>query len=50
MKFAELLAGNKFDVKLDPKAPLKDPRSFNMEKPRERLSRRQPGSIPSLRC
>ena len=28
IKFAELLAGNKFDLKLDPKAPLKDPRTY----------------------
>ncbi len=30
IKFAELLAGNKFDLKLDPKAPLKDPRTYTI--------------------
>jgi CO/xanthine dehydrogenase Mo-binding subunit len=30
VKFAELLAGNKFDVPLDPKAPLKDPRDYTL--------------------
>jgi CO/xanthine dehydrogenase Mo-binding subunit len=30
IKFAELLAGNKFDLQLDPKAPLKDPRTYTI--------------------
>ena len=30
IKFAELLAGNKFDLKLDPKAPLKDPSTYTI--------------------
>jgi CO/xanthine dehydrogenase Mo-binding subunit len=30
IKFADLLAGNKFDLKLDPKAPLKDPRTYTL--------------------
>ena len=30
VKFADLLAGNRFDLKLDPKAPLKDPRTYTI--------------------
>ena len=30
VKFADLLAGNKFDLELDPKAPLKDPRTYTI--------------------
>jgi CO/xanthine dehydrogenase Mo-binding subunit len=30
IKFAGLLAGNKFDLELDPKAPLKDPRTYTI--------------------
>jgi CO/xanthine dehydrogenase Mo-binding subunit len=30
VKFAELLAGNKFDLQLDPKAPLKDPNTYTI--------------------
>jgi nicotinate dehydrogenase subunit B len=30
LTFAELLAGKQFDVKLDPKAPLKDPASYTL--------------------
>jgi len=29
-RFADLLAGNRFDLALDPKAPLKDPRSYTV--------------------
>ena len=30
LTFAQVLAGNRFDLKLDPKAPLKDPRSYTL--------------------
>src|SRR5262245_51289518 len=30
LKFAELVAGNKFNLKLDPNAPLKDPRTYTI--------------------
>jgi CO/xanthine dehydrogenase Mo-binding subunit len=30
VRFAELLAGNRFNLALDPKAPLKDPRSYTL--------------------
>ena len=30
VSFAELLGGNSFDLKLDPKAPLKDPRTYTI--------------------
>ena len=51
MSFAELIAGKQFDLKLDPKAPLKDPASYTIVgKPLRRPDVRQSASVPTSTC